>query len=94
MHCGCTGSPFVDKDLKHIITDSFKIIENKKLRKLFSKGLKYCEKRIINYQKAKERTIMVIKSSIQSWCDKHCVNISSFSQWKQLIKKSAISRPK
>ena len=52
MHCGCTGSPFMDKDLKHIITDSFKIIENKKLRKFFSKGLKYCEKRVINYQKA------------------------------------------
>ena len=41
LPCECEGSPFIDKDHKHIITGNLKIIKNNKLRKLFCKGPKY-----------------------------------------------------
>ena len=42
----------MDKDHKDIITGHLKIIDNNKIRKLFSKDQKYHESKIADYQKA------------------------------------------
>ena len=46
-----TGSPFVHKDHNHVIKGNLKIIENNKLRKLFSESSKYCEKELLIIKK-------------------------------------------
>ena len=57
--CDCLGSSFVNKDHNHIITGNLKIIDTNKLlnklHNLFSKGLKYRENRIADYQKVKKK---------------------------------------
>ena len=38
MACGCQDSNFLDKDHQHVVTCDLGIIENNKLRKIFTKG--------------------------------------------------------
>ena len=40
LPCKCSKSPFKDKDHGHIITGDLRMIQNNKLRKLFTKGRK------------------------------------------------------
>ena len=69
--------------LNHITTGNFKIIFNK-LWKSFPKDPKYRENKADDYEKAKESISTGIKSCIQSWCNKHGVTTSSFSEWKNI----------
>ena len=45
-------SKFCDPHHKHIITGDLRITENKKLRKLLTKGPNYTEPRTINFRKS------------------------------------------
>ena len=85
LPCDCTSFLFVDKDDNQITTGNLKVIDNNKLRKRFSRGSKYRESRIADYQKAKERIITGIRSCIQSWCNKHCVSTASYFEWKEAV---------
>ena len=54
LTCDCTGSPFLHKDHKQIVTGDFKNIDNNKLWKLLSKSSKYRKNRVADYQKVKK----------------------------------------
>ena len=41
LPCSCANSEFKDPHHQHTITGDLRVVENKKLRKLFSKGPKY-----------------------------------------------------
>ena len=43
LSCNRAGSGFIDKDHQHPVTGKLRIIENNKLRKVFTKGPKYRE---------------------------------------------------
>ena len=49
----CKGSGFIEKDHRYIVTGDLRIVENNKLRKLFTKGAKYRENNNILCEKAK-----------------------------------------
>ena len=48
LPCSCHNSKFIDVNHKHIVTGDLRIVENNKLRKLFCKGPKYRESKIID----------------------------------------------
>ena len=52
--CDCQNSPFIDRDLGHIVSGDLRLIENQDLRKLLSKGPNYREKRTINWKKCRD----------------------------------------
>ena len=49
--CSCLESEYTDPHHGHVVTGDLRIIKNDKLRKLFSKGPNYREKKTVNYQK-------------------------------------------
>ena len=56
LSCECSISPFCDPHHKHIVTGDLRVIEHNKLRKLFSKGLNYREKKSTNYINASTKS--------------------------------------
>ena len=53
-HCDCQNSSFLNKDHGHILTGDLRIINNKHLRKLMSKGPNYREPKSINWNRCKD----------------------------------------
>ena len=49
--CECSQSVFKDPVHNHVVTGDLRIIRNKKLRKLISKGPNFREKKFMNYKK-------------------------------------------
>ena len=49
--CTCSESEYSDPPHGHVVTGDLRVIENSKLRKLFSKGPNYRENKTINYHK-------------------------------------------
>jgi len=80
--CDCKNSTFVDADHGHIVTGDLRIIENRHLRKLISKGPNYRESRNINWRKCKE----VIENGLQAYTDsvstKLNLDFEDISPWK------------
>ena len=52
--CECHRSPFLDEHHGHIVTGDLRIIENRDLRRLLSKGPNFREPRSINWNKCSE----------------------------------------
>ena len=52
--CDCQHSEFVDRHHGHVVTGDLRIIHNKKLRKLISKGPNYREPKSINWKKCRD----------------------------------------
>ena len=83
--CECAGSPFINKDHKHIITGDLRIIENKKLRKLLSKGPNYREPKSINFKHCLDSIKNAINDCIINLSNKYSLHESTFLAWKQTI---------
>ena len=68
ISCNCHkySSKFIDNDRKHILTGNLQIIENNKLRKLFTKGPKYREPKKIDWEEAKGSMVHGIEIFIKS----------------------------
>ena len=56
ISCNCTNSKYLNH-YGHIITGDLRIIENKKLCKIISKGPNYREPNTINWKKSKESIV-------------------------------------
>ena len=81
LPCGCSDSPFVDKHHGHIVSGDLRLIENNRLRKLFAKGPKYRERKLVNWKLTEEKLTNAVKEYAQSWCDKHKINIRVLTPW-------------
>ena len=80
--CDCSASEFCDPHHNHIISGDLRIINNSKLRKLFSKGPNYREPTTLNYRKCRQSIESALTSSIDSLAVKYDLPKESFSAWK------------
>ena len=83
--CDCTSSKFCDPHHKHIVTGDLRIIENQKLRWLFSKGPNYREAKPFNLKKSKESIISSLDETIVKLSDRYKINNELFTNWKDKI---------
>ena len=83
--CECSSSPFCDPHHKHIVTGDLRIIENQKLRRLFSKGPNYREVKPFNLKKCKESVIDSIDDTIIKLAEKYKLDFATFTAWKTKI---------
>ena len=90
--CDCQNSSFCDPHHKHVVTGDLRIIENSKLRKLFSKGPNYRENKTINYSKCRESIKTSLDSCVISLTAKYNINSSDLDGWKNRILSDVNSR--
>ena len=83
--CDCSASQFCDPHHNHIVSGDLRIIDNSKLRKLFSKGPNYREPTTLNYRKCRQSIDSALTSSIDSLAAKYDLPKESFSAWKSKI---------
>ena len=83
--CECSSSPFCDPHHNHIVTGDLRIIENQKLRKLFSKGPNYREAKPFNLKKCKESILISLDETIIKLTEKYKLNNNLFTNWRNLI---------
>ena len=86
LPCKCNDFPFVDRYHKHIMTGHLQIIRNNVLRKLFIKGPKYREVRLINLEKGKCCILEGLDICISRWGYKNGVDKSIFLEWTNNVK--------
>ena len=67
LPCQCNDSPFSDRDHRHIMTGNLKIIQNNKLRKLFTKGPKYREPKVTDWNEARKCILDGVYSCASKW---------------------------
>lgn len=70
LPCSCENSPFSDQHHHHIISGDLRLIENNQLRKLFTKGPKYRERKLIHWDKVEHQLLESVKECAKSWCEK------------------------
>ena len=86
LDCECILSPFCDPHHKHIITGDLRVIGHPKLRKLFSKGLNYREKKSTNYNKCLKEIKFSIRSFISSTVDRYQnITPQHLKNWEDLV---------
>ena len=85
LPCECNDSVFADEHHKHIITGDLRIVENPKLRKLFSKGPKYREPVPINWQEVVGSVSEGLNNCINKWCSLKAINADIFIPWKEKV---------
>ena len=83
--CTCSESTFSDPHHGHIVTGDLRIIENAKLRKLFSKGPNYRENKTVNYGKCLKEITLALEASVSSMAGKYKLETNTFDGWKALI---------
>ena len=83
--CECEKSSFCDDHHKHIVTGDLRIIENEKLRWLFSKGPNYRESKFFNLKKCKESINESLDDTILKLSEKYKIDHHTFENWKNLV---------
>ena len=84
--CSCSESNFCDPHHGHIVTGDLRIVENAKLRKLFSKGPNYRENKIINYSKCRREIESSLNECASKLATKYNLDLSCFNNWITLVK--------
>ena len=85
--CKCNESPFCDPHHKHIVTGDLRIIDNRKLRKLLSKGPNYRENKFINFTKCKNAVEIALIEAIINLKERYKLPENSLVLWKETIMK-------
>ena len=62
-----------------------RIIENNRLRKLFTKGPKYREGKLIDWNVTQESMISSVKECAQAWCEKHKMDRKILTPWISVV---------
>ena len=83
--CECSSSSFCDPHHKHIVTGDLRIVENRNLRWLFSKGPNYREAKTFNLNKCRDSITMSLDDTILKLADKYKLDLSLFTNWKKQI---------
>ena len=83
--CDCRNSRFKDDHHGHIITGDLNIIQNGKLRALFSKGPNYREAKTINWRNIKKEISNSLSNFINQQCERLGMPTAVFSEWKVKI---------
>ena len=70
LPCSCENSPFSVRNHKHIISGDLRLVRNNQLRTLFTKGPKYRERKMINWDTIQHLMLESVKECAKSWCEK------------------------
>ena len=87
LPCNCSNSPYADPFHQHIVTGDLRIINNSKLRKLFSKGPKYRKPVHMNWKDVKCRVVEGLRSCVKQWCDNNSVQTIILNDWLNAVLK-------
>ena len=85
MKCECANSVFIDAHHKHVITGNLEIIQNNRLRLLFTKGPNYRENRGLNWKKASVCIKEGLTELIEIWSAKEKKDPDLFENWKNKV---------
>ena len=80
--CDCEHSPFKDAHHNHIVSGDLRLINNKKLRALISKGPNYRENRTINYKRCKDAIILALDKTIPDLVIKYKLDNNQLDAWR------------
>ena len=90
--CTCSESVHSDPHHGHVVTGDLRIIENSKLRKLFSKGPNYRENKTINYQKCMSEICKSLDDCAAKMAVKYNLEVKDFENWKSKVKEKAAEK--
>ena len=90
--CSCSESSFCDPHHKHIVTGDLRLISNPKLRKLFSKGPNFREKKTINFHKCSMEIEISITDCAINLARKYDLDISAFENWITSVKEKVAAK--
>ena len=83
--CECHGRPFMDPQIRHVVTGKLSIVENRKLRNLLAKGTGFRE----CYKFSKTDVLSALKedldSHIKKQSEKSKIPEDCFKLWKSDI---------
>ena len=69
-----------------MVTGDLRIIENARLRKLFSKGPNYCENKTINYHKCMNEVVKSLDACASNMAATYKLEVQEFDSWKSKVK--------
>ena len=67
------------------MTGDLRIVENKKLRKILSKGPNFRTPKTINFSKCLDSIKLALTENIEKYADKHNLQAADFVPWKEKI---------
>ena len=70
LPCNCGTSSFSNSHHGHIISGDLRLITNNKLRKLFTKGPKYRERKMIDWNNMETALLQSVRECAEIWCKK------------------------
>ena len=88
LECECVESEFCDQHHQHIVTGDLRVIQNKKLRSLISKGPNFREPRFLNYNKCLDTIKTNVKEFADNMIDKYKLKKGSLDNWIDNITES------
>ena len=84
--CFCHLYPeFINKDCGHVVSGDMRIVSNRKLRKLFQKGMGFIESTYKNHITIINRLSKDIDNYITKLSCKYSVNVRYFDEWKDSV---------
>ena len=90
--CSCSESMYSDPHHGHVVTGDLRIIENAKLRKLFSKGPNYRENKTINYHKCMNEIVKSLDACASNMAAKYKLEVQEFDSWKSKVKEKVTEK--
>ena len=85
LPCRSSSSPFKDSFHGHIISGDLRLVENNKLRKLFTKGPKYRERKFVDWDTIESDITNSIKECAKKWCEKNNQNSVVLDGWVSTV---------
>ena len=89
--CDCTRSKVCYEPHGHIITGDLRIVKNRKLRRLLSKGPKYREHNNIDWDLNLNILEKAVDEYAKSWSQREGARVSVLNDWSQTVKLFIIS---
>jgi hypothetical protein len=83
--CTCAQSKFCNKDIGHIVTGDLDIIQDEKLKLLFSYGPSYRIPKKVKWKKILNEIESALDKCIINWSNKEGVVRQTFKEWKDAI---------
>ena len=94
LPCNCKDSSFADSHHGHIISGDLRLVEDNKLRKLFTKGPKYRERKLVDWDVIENDLLSSVSECAKAWCDKNKKNQTVLKQWVTTVSSKIKSRIK
>ena len=84
--CNCIHAPFLYEPLGHVITGDLRIITNKTLRELISKGPNFRKQNNINWDLCQKFCFEGIATYKKQWASREKVALSTLDEWACTVK--------